>query len=320
MAALARMTAVTSAVLRDGQVQAHTERGAGARRRAGARRGRRRGRRRAPAAGRVAARAGSLAHRRERGGAQGRVDAARPRPRSATASTWCSRAPPSRRAPAAPSSPRPACTPRWARSPTCSRRPRRSRTPLQNEVARIGRMLGIAVVVIARRGGGDRRCSISDMRDRRRRHHRAAARRVARGRRRARGPAGDPVGRAGAGRAAHGEAQRHREEAFVGGDAGLGLGDLLGQDRHPDPLGDDHRAGDDRLGRARVTGVGYAPRGRVEHEGKASDGPRAAETSSCSAAAAWPAMPTCGRPRTAYGRSRATRPRRRSWSPSASSA
>ena len=33
-----------------------------------------------------------------------------------------------------------------------------------------------------------------------------------------------------------------REEAVVGGDAGLGLGDLLRQDRHADALGDDDPA------------------------------------------------------------------------------
>ena len=44
------------------------------------------------------------------------------------------------------------------------------------------------------------------------------------------------------------QAQRDRQEAVVGRDAGLGLGDLLGQDRHADALGDDDRAGDDRLG------------------------------------------------------------------------
>ena len=86
VAALARMTAVTSAVVRDGQAAARAQRRAGAWRRARARRGRRRRRGCAPGAGRVAARAGGLADRRERGRAQGRRDAARSRRRSATGS------------------------------------------------------------------------------------------------------------------------------------------------------------------------------------------------------------------------------------------
>ena len=150
-------------------------------------------------------------------------------------------------------------------------------TPLQKEVARIGRMLGIAVVVIAVVVVATV-LLISDIRSAARCHHRAAARRVAGGGGGARGPAGDPVGRARDGRAAHGEAQRHREEAVVGGDAGLRLGDLLGQDRHADALGDDHRARDDRLGRHPRHRRRLRAEGRVEHEGaSSSDGPLLAE-------------------------------------------
>ena len=121
-------------------------------------------------------------------------------------------------------------------------------TPLQKEVARIGRMLGIAVVVIAVVVVATV-LLISDIRS-------AAdvitvlllgvSLAVAAV------PEGLPailsvVLALGVQRMA--QAQRHRQEAVVGGDAGLGLGHLLGQDRHADPLGDDHRAGHDRLGR-----------------------------------------------------------------------
>ena len=50
-------------------------------------------------------------------------------------------------------------------------------------------------------------------------------------------------------------------------------------------------------GGTRVTGVGYAPEGRVEHEGARARTPGRCtpSTSWCSAAAAWPATPTCAR-------------------------
>ncbi len=64
-------------------------------------------------------------------------------------------------------------------------------------------------------------------------HRRPAARRVARGGRRARGPAGDPVGDPRPRRPAHGPAPGDRQEAVVGRDAGLGVGHRLGQDRDP---------------------------------------------------------------------------------------
>ena len=153
--------------------------------------------------------------------------------------------------------------------------------------------------------------------------HRAAARRVAGGGGGARRPAGDPVGGAGAGRAAHGQAQRHRQEAVVGGDAGLGLGDLLGQDRHADALRDDDRARHDGLGRQpRHRRRLRAARAACEHEGSAlAPGPLHAEHDR-GAERRQPGRqrrPAPGAP-TAPGRSRATRPKRRSWWPSASSA
>ena len=42
-------------------------------------------------------------------------------------------------------------------------------------------------------------------------------------------------------------APRDRQEAVLGGDAGLCLGDRLGQDRNTDQVRDDGPAGDDRL-------------------------------------------------------------------------
>ena len=242
------------------------------------------------------------------------------RRRSATASTWCSRAPRSRRGPAAPSSPRPGWTPRWARIAAMLEATEEEPTPLQKEVGRIGRMLGIAVVVIAVVVVGDHPAGLRHP-QRRRRRHGAAARRVARGGGRARGPAGDPVGRARARRAADGQAQRHRQEALVGGDPGLGLGDLLGQDRHADALGDDDRAGDDRLGRhprhrrrLRARGPGRARGGEL------AAGPLHAEDIVVLSGGSLAGNADLRRRRTASGRSRAIRPKRRSWSRSASSA
>ena len=82
-----------------------------------------------------------------------------------------------------------------------------------------------------------------------RRHHRAAAGSIA-------GSCGGagrsprhPVSRAGAWRAAHGQTQRRGQDAFVGGDPWLGLGHLLGQDRHAHSLRDDDRADRDGVGR-----------------------------------------------------------------------
>ena len=79
------------------------------------------------------------------------------------------------------------------------------RTPLQREVDRIGRMLGLAVIVDRRRGRGRHpahRRHRGGLRPRRR----AARRRVAGGGGRARGAAGGPVGGARPRRAAHGAA------------------------------------------------------------------------------------------------------------------
>jgi hypothetical protein len=78
---------------------------------------------------------------------------------------------------------------------------------------------------------------------------------------RARRFAGDPVGGARARRTAHGEAPCDRQEPVVGRDAGFGLGDLLRKDRYADALGDDDRAGDDRVGWHACHGCRLRPRG-----------------------------------------------------------
>ncbi|MPM78667.1 hypothetical protein SDC9_125678 [bioreactor metagenome] len=62
--------------------------------------------------------------------------------------------------------------------------------------------------------------------------------------------------RAGHGRAADGKAQRDCEEAARGGDAGLRLGDLLGQNRYPDAKQNDRGGGLD---------PGRPAQGRADH-------------------------------------------------------
>ena len=192
-------------------------------------------------------------------------------------------------------------------------------TPLQKEVGRIGRMLGIAVVVIAVVVVATI-LLISDIRS-------AAdvitvlllgvSLAVAAV------PEGLPAILSvvlAHGRAADGEAQRDRQEAVVGGDAGLRLG------HRSDKTGTLTRSEMtiERVmtasGGTHVTGVGYAPHGPGRARGRRARTPGrcAPSTSWCSAAAASPATPTCARPRAASGRSRATPPKRRSWWPSAS--
>ena len=274
-----------------------SERRAGPRRRARARR-RRRGRRRcAAAARRRAARAGGFAHRRERGGAEGRRTLRTARAARRSASTWSSRAPPSRRAPAAPSSPRPAWRPRWAPSPTCSTRPREEPTPLQKEVARIGRMLGIAVVVIAVVVVGDGPGCSRRSDSARRRRHGAAARRLARGRRRSRGPARRSCRSCSRSAcSAWRAATRDRQEAVVGRDARLGLGHLLRQDRHADALRDDDPARRHGLGQQPTSPASATRRtAGVEHEGERADRRAAARRARRRAERRQPgrATPTC---------------------------
>lgn len=115
-------------------------------------------------------------------------------------------------------------------------------TPLQREISHIGRMLGVAVVVIALVVTGAVFAfftvdSVSDV---------VTALLLGVSLAVAAVPEGLPgraVGRAGPGRAAHGRTQRHRQEALLRGDARLGLGGVLRQDRHPHQGRDDHRQG-----------------------------------------------------------------------------
>ena len=73
-------------------------------------------------------------------------------------------------------------------------------------------------------------------------------------------------------------------------------------------------------GATRVTGVGYEPKGRVEHEGaRAHGGPLLAEDIVVLCGGSLASNAELRRPRRRSGRSRAIRPKRRSWSPSASS-
>jgi Ca2+-transporting ATPase len=90
-------------------------------------------------------------------------------------------------------------------------------TPLQREIARVGRTLGLRHPRRLRPRG----CALG--------------RRLPRGGGRARGVAGGAVRCARPWCAADGGQARHREEALIGGDAGVGVGDLLGQDGHLDP-------------------------------------------------------------------------------------
>ena len=104
-------------------------------------------------------------------------------------------------------------------------------TPLQKEMTHVSKILGIAVCIIAavvlvavHHAGLPQ--------DARRSHRLAAAGRFA-GRRRSAGRScDDSDGCSRARRAAHGQAQRHRQEAELRGDAGIRFGDLLRQDRY----------------------------------------------------------------------------------------
>ena len=93
-------------------------------------------------------------------------------------------------------------------------------TPLQREIARLGRLLGLAVVAIAAVVVAAVLIT-SDSLSAGRPGRRVAAGGVDRRGGRARGVAGDPVGGAGARRAADGCPAGDREEAVVGRDAGV---------------------------------------------------------------------------------------------------
>ena len=160
---------------------------------------------------------------------------------SATGPTWSTRAPLSPRASAAPSYRHRDGTPRWAPSPrlleeTGARRRRRwsARSPRVGKAARrrrrghrrgrhgttawstasesVGDLVTVLLLGVSLGGRGG-----------------------------ARGAAGDPVARPGHRCARDGRRARRRQAAALGGDARLRLGDLLRQDRDPDPQRDDHR-------------------------------------------------------------------------------
>ena len=102
------------------------------------------------------------------------------------------------------------------------------------------------------RDHGHRRCS--DPPDGRHRaslgsRRRTPHRRLARRRRGSRRTAGGAVGGACPRRAADGAPARDRQEARVGGDPGVGVGGVLGQDRHADQERDDHPEGRHAVGR-----------------------------------------------------------------------
>ena len=177
-------------------------------------------------------RRGGVADGRERGRAEGRRPVAGRRARR-PARTWCSAAQRSLAArPSGRDGHRHGDRDGQRRPPARAHRGRV--TPLQREVARIGRMLGIAVIVDRRRRRRARSSLTADIASAVRRRRRAARRRLAGGRRGARRPAGGAVGRARARRAADGAPAGDRQAAVVGGDARLGVGDLLGQDRDAD--------------------------------------------------------------------------------------
>ena len=147
------------------------------------------------------------------------------------------------------------------RRSSARRRPRAESTPLQREVDRVGRMLGIAVIIIAVVVIGAIMLtsdigSATDVVDVLLVGVSLAVAAV---------PEGLPavlVGRARARRAAHGPSPGDRQAAVVGGDARLGVGDLLRQDRHPDSQRDDDRADRHALGRAGGHRCRVHPRGR----------------------------------------------------------
>ena len=179
---------------------------------------------------------------------------------------------------AARSSRPPAWPPRWARSPRLlGRTAGASRRRCSGRSPAIGRMLGIAVIVIARRGrrrdpaapptSGPRPTSSTVL-------LLGVSLAVAAV------PEGLPailsvVLALGVQRMAR--AARDRQEALVGGDARLRLGDLLGQDRHADASEMTIERWSPRSGEVDVTGIGYRPEGELLVGGRA-----ARRTRSCS--------------------------------------
>ena len=84
--------------------------------------------------------------------------------------------------------------------------------------------------------------------------------------------------------------------AVLGGDARLCLGHLLGQDRHTHPARDDDPARDDclRRGRGHRSRIHARRAGRARRRRADRVGPGSTRHRWCSAAGAWPATPICG--------------------------
>ena len=277
----------------------------GARRRAAARRGRRRQRRRPAGRGRVADGGRGVADRRERGGAQGRGHARRPARRWATASTWCSAA---RRSPAAAGVAVVTATGMATEMGNVARllgqhRAASARRCSARSTASGGRS-GIAVIVIAVVvvGGdpADRPTSstASDVVDVLLVGVSLAVAAV---------PEGLPavlsvVLALGVQRMARRRAIVKRLSSVE--TLGLGVGDLLGQDRHADAQRDDHRDGSSRRrARSRSPAAATGPRASCASTAAGSTaGPLLDEVRvRARRRAAWPTTPCCARQRRRRG-------------------
>ena len=318
------MTRAHSTVLRDGELLTRAERRAGAGRPARARRGRRRS---APTRGcsaraRCASQEASLTGESEAvlegsGDARGTGRRARRPPRHGLQGHGGRAG-----APAARSSRRPAWRPRWARSPRMLDETVEEPTPLQKEVGALGRMLGIA-----RRRHRDRRGG----------HHRARSRTSARPPTSSRcccSASRSPSPRCPKGcRRSCRWCSRSACSAWRSAtpivkklssrrDAGLGIRHLLRQDRHADAHRDDDRARRHRVGHRRPD----RRRLRTRSAARSSTG-RSCATAPLRAEASRRAQrrqslandAQLRRARRRVGDPGRSRPRRRSWSPSASS-
>ena len=291
-------------------------RGAGPRGRARPRRGRRRGRGLPPPHRHVPPHAGGLVDRRIGGHPEGpgRPPGARGHRRPPQHGVQGHLRGP-RRGPRGGHRP-PAWTPRWGASPPCWTRPQAEPTPLQARDRQDLPDAGTAGGRDSRGGDAHHRPGQPGQHARGRRRDPADGRLAGRGRRPG-GPARDPVARARHRGPGHGAPQRGDEGPPLGGDAGVGLRDLLGQDRHPHPQRDDAARGGDGLRQ------GHPRRHRVHAGGRGAGGGRRRTAPWTRPDGRWwpgpwpttPSSPTWRAP----GRSRATRRRPRSSSAPGSS-
>ena len=135
-------------------------------------------------------------------------------------------------------------------------------TPLQKELDRVGKRLGIVVVIIAVVMIATI-ILVEDVRGLFGALRRADPGRGAGGRRGAGRLAGGGDGRACPGRAAHGQAERHRASSRGGRNARLGQRHRFRQDRHADQeRNDGARPSSPPAGGSSLSGTGYAPEGR----------------------------------------------------------